>query len=332
MARIRSDKPEAYQSETLAEISLAAERTFKGMATIADDRGRMADKPAQINGELWSMRGDHSKDDLESELAEMVKVDLVCRYTGCDGKRYVHMVSWDKHQKIDRPSKSRLPRCPLHQSAANDCGLHEGPCDFPAPSRQSREPSRGLQQAETGHPDVGGGLASTPAAPPAPLALVVSEPPGLKQPDQEEQQSSRHPREPSMQDLGSRTVDLGSGSKQPAAAAGKPQPGPAALSDTQRSKRLTDAYAAAEPMCKWPAVNGVVLRAVKSGQFADDEIRDALLRLAAEGRSVTVDALRTELRGFPSPRGTPARVSVSAADRAQAQAAELKAELRRGVK
>ena len=50
MARIRSDKPEAYQSETLAEISLAAERTFKGMATIADDNGRLADKPAQING------------------------------------------------------------------------------------------------------------------------------------------------------------------------------------------------------------------------------------------------------------------------------------------
>jgi hypothetical protein len=60
VARIRADKPEAYQSETLAEISLAAERTFKGMATIADDRGRLADKPAQINGELWSMRGSHT--------------------------------------------------------------------------------------------------------------------------------------------------------------------------------------------------------------------------------------------------------------------------------
>ncbi len=78
MARIRSDKPESYQSETLAEISLAAERTFRGMATIADDRGRLADKPAQINGELWSMRSErepHTRDDLEAELAEMVKVD-----------------------------------------------------------------------------------------------------------------------------------------------------------------------------------------------------------------------------------------------------------------
>src|SRR5580704_16122965 len=31
------------------------------------------------------------------------------------------------------------------------------------------------------------------------------------------------------------------------------------LTETQRSKRLTDAYAEAVPMCKWPAVNGVVL-------------------------------------------------------------------------
>jgi hypothetical protein len=77
------------------------------------------------------------------------------------------------------------------------------------------------------------------------------------------------------------------------------EPRPAELTITQRSKRLTDAYAVAEPMCKWPAVNGVVLSAIKSNHFTDDEIRDALLRLAAEGRSVTIDTLRTELRGLP---------------------------------
>jgi hypothetical protein len=70
------------------------------------------------------------------------------------------------------------------------------------------------------------------------------------------------------------------------------------LTETQRSKRLTDAYAEAVPMCKWPAVNGVVLSAIRSGKFSDDEIRAALLRLAAENRSVTIDSLRTELVGF----------------------------------
>jgi hypothetical protein len=75
----------------------------------------------------------------------------------------------------------------------------------------------------------------------------------------------------------------------------------AAPTDTQRSKSITDAYAAAEPMCKWPAVNGVVLKAIRSERFTDAEIRDALLRLAAEGRSVTVETLRIELAGQPPP-------------------------------
>jgi hypothetical protein len=75
-----------------------------------------------------------------------------------------------------------------------------------------------------------------------------------------------------------------------------------ALTVTQRSKAITDAYAEAEPMCKWPAVNGIVIRAIKSERYADDEIRAALLRLAQEGRGVTVETLRTELSGFPPAR------------------------------
>jgi hypothetical protein len=74
----------------------------------------------------------------------------------------------------------------------------------------------------------------------------------------------------------------------------------AAPTITQRSKRITDAYAEAEPMCKWPAVNAVVIRAIKAGKWADDEIQAALLRMAGENRSVTVDALRTELNGLPA--------------------------------
>lgn len=95
----------------------------------------------------------------------------------------------------------------------------------------------------------------------------------------------------------------------PEAAADKPQP----LSVTQRSKAITDIYAEAEPMCRWPAVNSVVIRAIKADKWADDEICDALLRLAKEGRSVTVDALRYELQGMPSsnaraaPTGTDGR-------------------------
>lgn len=73
---------------------------------------------------------------------------------------------------------------------------------------------------------------------------------------------------------------------------------PESLTVNQRSKRLTDTYHDAEPMSKWPAVNGIVKQAIEATRWSDDEIRDALLRLAKESRSVTVDSLRTELVGF----------------------------------
>jgi hypothetical protein len=60
-------------------------------------------------------------------------------------------------------------------------------------------------------------------------------------------------------------------------------------------------------MCKWPAVNGVVIRAIKTEQWSDGEILSALLRMANENRSVTIDSLRTELGGLPPPQGTNGR-------------------------
>ena len=244
MARIRSDKPESYQSETLAEISLAAERTFRGMATIADDRGRLADKPAQINGELWSMRSErapHTRDDLEAELAEMVKVDLVCRYVGCDGKRYVHLVKWDAHQKIDRPSKSRLPRCPFHQVKDDYCGLHEGECAFHEDSRQSREDS--MQTREPSH---GSG-------------------------------------ESSMLDLGSRTVDRGPRTvKQPPRASAREAPPPRGTPLANQMLDEHVAACAAPPSRPTRTkVGDMIDTLLDDPNVKPDEIREGLTKLRA---------------------------------------------------
>ncbi|MEU8158012.1 hypothetical protein AB0B94_30535 [Micromonospora sp. NPDC048986] len=73
--------------------------------------------------------------------------------------------------------------------------------------------------------------------------------------------------------------------------------------ETQRSKVITDAYYEVEPMSNWNAVNGVVRKAIRSNKFTDDEIRDAVLRLAKEGRGVSVETLRIELVGL-TPRST----------------------------
>jgi len=59
-------------------------------------------------------------------------------------------------------------------------------------------------------------------------------------------------------------------------------------------------------MCKWPAVNGVVVHAIKSGKYDDAEIQAALLRMAKSGQTVTVESLRIEIEGFtPTQRRAP---------------------------
>ncbi|MFJ2923241.1 hypothetical protein, partial [Streptomyces sp. NPDC087307] len=154
MARIRTIKPEAFFSESLAEVSVEAERTFFGLLTQADDHGRHRDNAAIIAGLLWPLRAEHTSVHVEDDLHQLASAGLICRYTGCDGRRYLHIVTWSEHQKIDKPSQSRLPSCPQHQ-AADRCGPCKGNC---------------TKQTE-GSPTTPGGLAKTSPNAPRPLDL-----------------------------------------------------------------------------------------------------------------------------------------------------------------
>lgn len=154
MARIRTIKPEAFFSESLAEVSVEAERTFFGLLTQADDHGRHRDNAAIIAGLLWPLRAEHTSVHVEDDLHQLASAGLICRYTGCDGRRYLHIVTWSEHQKIDKPSQSRLPSCPQHQ-AAGRCGPCKGNC---------------TKQTESA-PTTPGGLAETSPNAPRPLDL-----------------------------------------------------------------------------------------------------------------------------------------------------------------
>ncbi|MFJ6518708.1 hypothetical protein ACIQJ4_10720 [Streptomyces filamentosus] len=127
MARIRTIKPEAFVSESLAEVSVEAERTFFGLLTQSDDHGRHRDNAAIIAGLLWPLRAEHTSVHVEDDLHQLANAGLICRYTGCDGRRYLHIVTWSEHQKIDKPSQSRIPTCPQHQAAAR-CAPCKGTC------------------------------------------------------------------------------------------------------------------------------------------------------------------------------------------------------------
>jgi hypothetical protein len=124
----------------------------------------------------------------------------------------------------------------------------------------------------------------------------------------------------------SKTRDRDRDPQTPTVSAGETA-GAAPPTETQRSRQITDAYhAAVNGMCKWTAVNGIVLSAIRSERFTDEEVRAALLRLAAQNRSATIDSLRIELTGLPAqpPQRGPRR---STTDQRVADAQALKAQL-----
>lgn len=140
MARIRTVKPEAFVSESLAEVTVEAERTFLGLLTQADDHGRHRDNAAIVAGLLWPLRAEHTSVHVEDDLTQLAEAGLICRYTGCDGRRYLHVVTWYEHQKIDRPSQSRMPSCP-HHHADQRCGACKGVCTRHASAPSDNSPT-----------------------------------------------------------------------------------------------------------------------------------------------------------------------------------------------
>ncbi|BFV57953.1 hypothetical protein KCMC57_up30570 [Kitasatospora sp. CMC57] len=140
MARIRTIKPEITQSLSLAEVSLTAERTFVCLLTQVDDEGRHIDHAAIINGVLWALRPEHTPVHCADDLQQLASVGLLCRYTGCDGRQYLHVAKWHEHQKISHPSASRLPSCPVHEHGRR-CGKCKGErCAHPAPEDLGKAP------------------------------------------------------------------------------------------------------------------------------------------------------------------------------------------------
>ncbi|MFF4261984.1 hypothetical protein [Streptomyces virginiae] len=214
MARIRTIKPEAFASESLAAVSLSAERTFFGLLTQADDKGRIRDQSAVIAGQLWSLRREHGPVEVEDDLTQLDAAGLICRYEGEDGRQYLHVVAFALHQKINRPSISRIPSCPHH-----DLGVPHEP-SLPvhgAVTEASRTGQAAGREPAMSREFAGQGQFSEPSQP------VEG---GLTEPDVS----------PQRPDLGPRNRDLGT---TPLGGASAPAP------QTVSAKGLITEYAAA---------------------------------------------------------------------------------------
>ncbi|MFE3128491.1 hypothetical protein ACFXHD_34320 [Streptomyces hydrogenans] len=266
MARIRTIKPEAFSSESLAAVSLSAERTFFGLLTQADDKGRFRDQAAVIAGQLWSLRREHGPEAVEDDLIQLDNAGLICRYEGEDGRRYLHIVTFAQHQKINRPSGVRTPPCPHH-----DLGVPREPSPQMRGALAESSGSRlgGLTEPSVTRP--GGLTESSVNGESAVQSRFREHSPqphgGLTEP----------PVSPHRPDLGPRNRDLGS---TPLGGASAPAP------DSVSAKDLIGEYAAACPHRPPQDVLGHLGREVKkllAEGISPDHIRAGLDRHRAKG-------------------------------------------------
>lgn len=102
MARIRSIKPEFFTSEQIAECSTSARLLFVGLWCFCDDGGVHPASVKRLKMEVFP--GDPiADDDVQRLVDELLQNDLLVEFSA-EGQRYWHVPTWEKHQKIDRPT------------------------------------------------------------------------------------------------------------------------------------------------------------------------------------------------------------------------------------
>lgn len=111
--RIRSIKPEFWRSTDISGLAIEDRLLFIGIWSYVDDNGVGFDKLSAITADLFA-------DDLEEDpqgtfarvsrgLANLSASGRILRYT-VENTKYLSVVNWSKHQRIDRPGKARHPQ------------------------------------------------------------------------------------------------------------------------------------------------------------------------------------------------------------------------------
>jgi hypothetical protein len=104
MARIRTIKPDFWTDETLGECSPTARLLFVGTWNLADDYGNLERSSRQLKAQLFP----YDNFDCEPYVVELLKAGVLIEYE-FEGKKYLHIKGFDKHQKVEKKSSPRHP-------------------------------------------------------------------------------------------------------------------------------------------------------------------------------------------------------------------------------
>jgi len=137
--RIRSIRPEFWSSEDVAAMDWDTRLVFIGLWSYVDDNGVGRDNERLIVADLFPLEDDPRETvaRVSDALARLSEGGQITRYE-VEGKRYLHLVKWLTHQRVDKRGKDRypLPTC-------DDAIIRESVATVSGDTRESVAPGEG---------------------------------------------------------------------------------------------------------------------------------------------------------------------------------------------
>jgi len=108
MARKRMIDPSFWTDEKLGECTRDERLLFMGLVSNADDEGYGRANPKLLRSSIFPY-DDLRTSDLEKWLSHLGGLNLIVLYT-VNGQTYYYLPNFTKHQTINKPTKSILPK------------------------------------------------------------------------------------------------------------------------------------------------------------------------------------------------------------------------------
>lgn len=143
MARIRTIKPEFWLDEDLASVSAEAKLLAIGLLNQSDDEGYFKANPMIIKAAIFPFS--ESSVNVQALLKELSKIGYIEVGKGSDGKDYGRVTNFLNHQKINRPSDSKIKE--LWEFTEDSVSDHGGITEDSPPERKGKEQGKERKSA-----------------------------------------------------------------------------------------------------------------------------------------------------------------------------------------
>ena len=108
MGRIRTIKPEFWTDEKVGELKRDERLLFLGLLNLSDDEGVLKATPAFIKGQIFAYDEDLTIADVRGWLECLVAAKMLIPFE-YNGEKFFLIRTFKSHQKINRPTPSKIP-------------------------------------------------------------------------------------------------------------------------------------------------------------------------------------------------------------------------------